>query len=182
MTFGTHSSFGARCLTAGMVICGFGLSLTAVAMPLTYGAATYLTARNCTLVTAADTCDGTGPGQRIYDGVIAGGASATTNLTHDFGGGATVFGSVEFGSLDLPILRASSTSAPTTRNNSNDTGYQSYTYNGTATVPFALTGTLDCTTSGSNGPLLGTGPGEGLAFDYLALWDPALVAGLSSAS
>jgi hypothetical protein len=154
-------------------------ALPASAAPLIYGGASWVTARSCVTAAPADPCDGTIlPDQRIFDQVKTGGPSLAANSSLTLADGSVAKGIVDYGALDLPIIKGSAASSADTRMNSNQIGYQSFEYTGAATVPFALSGALDFTISGADGPQTGVGPGEGFVYAYLALWDPSVVAGI----
>ena len=145
-----------------------------------YGSVSYLTARSCSSVTAADACDGSGPGQHppIAD-QISGGPSSTASSSLNLADGSSAFGSVNFGAYDLPVIKASSISSASDRMNSNDLGYQAYTYTGTTPVELSYTADLHIDDSTSDGST-GVYPNGAIYTDYVAIWDPSIVSSVTS--
>jgi hypothetical protein len=145
----------------------------------TFGSTSFLTERSCSSVTGADACDGSGPGQSVVASTTDGGIGVGSNATLSLADGSAT-GAVDFVTgLDLPVIHASSNATGDVRMNSNDMGWQSYTYTGAAPSPLSFTGTLtvdDSSTDGGDGGL----PGGAKYFIYAAIWDPSILAGLSS--
>lgn len=143
-----------------------------------FGSGTYLTARSCSSVTAADACDGTGPGQAIFDSALSGGASLTSSTTLTLGDGSSAYGAVSFGALDLPVIKGSADALGDVRMNSNDIGYQSYVYTGSSSSPLSFTGVLDIADSSTDGGD-GTLPDGAIYSAYVAIWDPSIVGSIT---
>jgi hypothetical protein len=167
----------------------------------TYGSASESTYRDCSGVSATQACDGTGTGQGIRATVLSGGSLSTANsdltlsgqtLPAPFGNPGTVTvpsdgsyarSTVGFTSgLDLPVIHGSTYSNPTgqDRMNINSIGYQSYDYTGPSGVDFSLTGNLSIDNSSTDGGD-GTLPGGAIYTAYVAIWDPSVLAGLTTA-
>jgi hypothetical protein len=167
----------------------------------TYGSASESTYRDCSGVAATASCDGTGAGQTIKATVLSGGALSTANsdltlsgqtLPKPFGAPGTVTvpndgsyarSTVGFtAGLDLPVIHGSTYSDPAgqDRMNINSIGYQSYDYTGPSGAAFSLTGNLSIDNSSTDGGD-GTLPGGAIYTAYVAIWDPSVLAGLTTA-
>jgi hypothetical protein len=183
----TRSSKSAAAVAAVFACAVAGAATSAHADGGTYGAATYLTERSCASVTAADACDGSGLNQQIVSAQVSGGVNMTSSATltisdamgHTLGSAS---GAVTFGSLELPVIKAATFSDPSSqvRMNSNDMGWQSYTYTGAA-APLSFTGALTIDSSTSNG-VDGTLPNGAIFTEYVAIWDPSLLADAATTS
>jgi hypothetical protein len=132
-----------RCALAAAVTLGVaGLApLTAAHAQAAFGGATSVTARDCTPSGPTSPCPGTGR-EPVFTFAESGGPQLSSNTTLSLSDGSTGFGSVTFGALDLPILHASSNSGPNTRINSNNAGYQEFTYDGATASAFSIQATL----------------------------------------
>ncbi len=176
--------------TVATLVGGAASAVSATAPPDIFGAAVYLTSRNCNGVAAGDNCLGaTNPNIRIVQSVRDGGAGvgASTSLSPTAGGYEK--STVSYGALDLPVIRAYAQAGADNRNNTNSYGYQSFVYTGAAATAFALTATLDFTSSGA--PVAAATPmdvaapevaGEGFTYVSIGLLDPSAVTGLVTAT
>ena len=165
------------------------VAATAVAPPDVFGSATWLTARNCNGLASTVDCQAQPPGgYNLVESVRAGGAGLSTNATFHPAAGGSASSVITYGALGLPEIHATAFAGADNRINSNSVAYESFTYTGAAGTPFALTASLDFTSSGAptyiaNGKKAGAGEfgGEGFAYFQLALWSPSKVAGLVTA-
>lgn len=169
---------------------GVASSVSATVPPDVWGSAVFLTSRNCNGVAAADNCLGaTNPNPRIVQSVRDGGAGVGASAALSPTAGGFEKASVTYGDLDLPVIKAYAQAGVDNRNNTNSIGYQSFVYTGAAATAFALTATLDFTSSGAPVaaaiPQGGSVPeiaGEGYVFVSVGLLDPASVVGLVTAT
>lgn len=190
-----NTKIGLLAATAFVLVAGH-----AAATP-TFGSASESTYRDCSAVTAAEACDGTGTGQRIVTRVTTGGALSTANSDLTLAGqtaltpgGASVVlpndgsfarSTVDFiAGLDLPVIRGSTYSVVggQDRVNINSIGYQSYDYHGPDTA-FSLTATLDIqnASGAAVGDPSGVLPGGSIFTAYVAIWDVSALGGFTSA-
>jgi hypothetical protein len=163
-------------ITAGLFAAA---AVAAPAMAATVGSASYATLRNCSAVTAADPCDGTGPGQNIATGIWGGGTGVGgwNTLTS---GPNRAWSFVAFdAALDLPTIKAYTEAPGNVRTNINTFAFQSYTWSGASAGAFSITGNLDIVDSSSS-PGGGALPGGAIYTAYAAVWDPGVIAGLST--
>jgi hypothetical protein len=137
-----------------------------------YGSASYLTARSCAAFSASEQCATfiTQP----FATTLTGGPSLTSSSILSLPDGSSAYGSVAFGSFGLPIIKASSYSVGNDRINSNDIGYQCYTYEGASPTTVSYTATLHIDSSSTDGSD-GTYTGGAAYSGYVAIWDPSIV-------
>jgi hypothetical protein len=165
----------------GIASLAAALAVTATPAEATgpFGSAQYSTYRDCSAWAATDVCDGTLPGQQIVTGVYGGGLGVTGSANLDRANGSFAHSSVSFGALALPELRGETYAVGQDRMNINVYGFQSYTFTGPSGTAFSLTGDLhiaDSSTDGGAGAL----PGGAIYSQYIAIWDPAILAGLTT--
>ncbi len=167
-----------------VILAGLGLAGAALgALPAqaqTVGSASYATQRNCNLVGAGENCDGTGPGQAIALGQYGGGVGV--GGANDFAPSASnrAWSFVSFDSaLDLPEIRAFTSAGGNVRMNINAIAFQTYTWTGAASTDFSITGSLHIVDS-STSPTGGARPGGAIFSQYVGIWDPTVIAGLST--
>ena len=146
-----------------------------------FGGATSVTARSCAEDAVTQFCPTELPADRVFTFVENGGPEIGSDASLSLPDGSTGFGEVTFDSpLNLPIIRASTYSGPETRINSNDAGYQEYTYTGDAPSVISFTSTLhidDASTDGSTGgfPLGGS-------YDvFVSILSPSVIGTISTA-
>jgi hypothetical protein len=171
-----------------------GTAFAAPASAQIVGSSSYATLRSCSMATAADPCDGTGAGQMIANDSWGGGAGVAgwNNLNV---GANSAWSYVAFdAAYDLPTIRAATNAPGDVRMNINTFAFQSYTWTGMAGGDFSITGALhivDSSVSGPDGPDPdGAGPLEpipggaypnGSIFTaYAGIWDPSVIAGLTT--
>ncbi|GGE08093.1 hypothetical protein GCM10011529_13130 [Polymorphobacter glacialis] len=155
-------------------------TLFAAPAAATVGSASLATMRNCNLVSAAQLCDGTGPGQQIAARVYGGGVGVGGQTKLVQPGNNRAWSEVRFdGSLDLPEIRAYTLASGNVRMNINSFAFQSYTWNGSAPGLFSLTGSLHIVNS-STSPAEGSLPNGARYTQYVGIWDPSVIAGLST--
>jgi hypothetical protein len=173
-----------RMRKSGRVIAATALGMAMLAGTSTQaqvvGSATRATQRNCTLVNATQNCDGTGPGQLIVADLYGGGIgiAGATNFTPSPGN--TAWSDIRFdAALDLPVIRAYSEATGNLRMNVNTIAFQSYTWTGAAPTVFSISGGLHIVDS-STSPTGGALPGGAIYSQYLGIWDPAVITGLTT--
>jgi len=179
-------------IKAAMAVATFAVmapAIAAAAPPDVWGSAVYLTSRNCNgIASGADCLGAANPNIHIVQDQFDGGAGVASHAAMAVTTGGLDRASVTWGALDLPVIKASVTTGADNRNNTNSYGYQSFVYTGAAATPFALTSTLDFTSSAApvmaglaqTDPPLEVG-GEGYAFVRFGLMDPGVVTGLVTA-
>lgn len=164
------------------------VSATAIALGLTFsvpasaqsvGSASLATHRNCTAVGPSDLCNGAGPGQAIATRSYGGGVGVGGTNVLNIGGGNEAWSNVSFGAFDLPVIRAFSSAAGNVRMNINAFAFQSYVFGGPAPSAFSISGDLHIVDSSTN-PTDGALPGGAIYSQYLGIWDPTIIAGLST--
>lgn len=167
-----------------LVRAGVALAAAAwVAVPAaaqSVGSASYGTLRNCNLVGAGENCDGTGAGQFIAAGQYGGGVGV--GGANDFQPSANnrAWSFVTFDSaLDLPEIRAFTRATGNVRMNINTIAFQTYTWGGTVPTDFSITGDLHIVNS-STSPSGGARPGGAIYSQYVGIWDPSVIIGLST--
>ena len=157
--------------------------LGALSLPVqaqTVGSASLATHRDCSSVTAAQVCDGSGPGQTIVTRSYGGGVGIGGFNSLDIGSGNFAWSDIGFGAFDLPEIRAFTQAAGNVRMNINAFGFQSFLFSGPSGTPFSLTGNLNIVNSSSN-PLGGALPGGAIYSQYVGIWNPSVLAGLTTA-
>ena len=148
----------------------------------TVGSTSLGTMRSCA-TTAADTiCDGTLPGQAIVTRQSSGGVGVGGLNYFNAGGGNIAWSDVQFDAAvnDLPVLRGYTAAPGDLRMNINVYGFQSFVYGGATASDFSITGGLHIVNS-SNNPTDGALPGGAIYSQYVAIWDPSILAGLTTA-
>lgn len=157
-----------------------GLVLATPALAQSVGSASWATMRSCSAVTAAQNCDGTGPGQQITLNQYGGGIGVGGANDFNPGGSDRAWSFVTFdATLDLPEIRGFTRAISASRLNINTIAFQTYTWTGAAPTAFSITGSLhivDSSTSPSGGAL----PGGAIFSQYVGIWDPAAIVGLST--
>ena len=160
------------------------------------GSTSLATLRQCNMVTAAEVCDGTGPGQSLALGsTVYGGGLGVAGWNNLTAGPNFAWSYVAFdAAYDLPTIRAATYAPGDVRTNINVFAFQSYVWTGAAGGDFSITGNLhivDSSASIPDGPDPdGAGPLEGVrggAFPngaiysaYAGIWDPSVIAGLTT--
>ncbi|MDZ7587678.1 MAG: PEPxxWA-CTERM sorting domain-containing protein [Parasphingorhabdus sp.] len=159
---------------------------TALSLPIATGAwaqsvgsASFATYRDCTTTAASDVCDGTGPGQRIVTGQYGGGVGFGGLNSLNIGGGNIAWSDVTLGAFDLPEIRGYTSAPGNLRMNINVFGFQSFIYTGAVAAEFSITGALHIVDSSTN-PADGALPGGAIYSQYVGIWDPSVIAGLST--
>ena len=167
-----------------LILAGTGVATLALAampaMAQTVGSTSFATQRNCNLVGAGENCDGTGPGQDIATSQYGGGIGigGANNFVPSAGNRAWSF--VTFDSaLDLPEIRAFTTAGGNLRMNINAIAFQTYTWGGAAPTDFSITGSLHIVNSSAS-PIGGALPGGAIFSQYVGIWDPSAIAGLTT--
>ena len=157
-----------------------GVVLASPALTQTVGSASYATVRGCSAVTATQNCDGTGPGQMITNGQYGGGVGVGGANDFNPGGGDRAWSFVTFDStLDLPEIKGYTRAVSDARLNINAIAFQTYTWTGAAPTAFSITGSLHLVDS-SNSPLGGAAAGGAIYSQYVGIWNPAAITGLTT--
>jgi len=172
-------------MTYRKILAGVGLASAALAaLPAqaqSVGSASFGTQRNCSAVTATQNCDGAGPGQMIVNSQYGGGAGVGGLNDFNPAPGNRAWSFVSFDSaLDLPEIKAYTSAASDVRMNINTFAYQSYTWTGAAPTSFSITGALHIVDS-STSPLGGAAASGAIFSQYVGIWDPAAITGLTTA-
>lgn len=144
------------------------------------GSASFATQRSCSAVTSAQACDGGGPGQFIANSQYGGGVGV--GGLNDFRPQPDNFAwsDVRFtGPSDLAVIRAATQAGGDVRMNINAFAFQTYTYTGPTGGRISVTGALHIVDS-STSPSGGAFPNGAIFSDYVAVWDPAAIAGLTT--
>jgi hypothetical protein len=157
------------------------LAMTALpAQAQTVGSASWATQRNCNLVGAGENCDGAGPGQFIAASQYGGGVGVGGANNFEPSPINRAWSFVTFDSaLDLPEIRAFTTAGGNVRMNINAMAFQTYTWDGAAPTDFSITGALHLVNS-STSPTGGARPGGAIYSQYVGVWDPSAIAGLTT--
>lgn len=159
----------------------------------TVGSSSFATHRNCT--DPASPCGGDLPGQNIATSSRGGGVGIAGYNGLDIGGGNQSWSNVTFGAFDLPVIQAFTSAPGNVRMNINVFGFQSYTYTGTGATPFSIAGNLHIVDSSVTTHPDVTGDYGGGVRDYsggqfaggatytqyVGIWSPSILAGLTSA-
>jgi hypothetical protein len=96
-------------------------------------------------------------------------------------GGNQAWSTVTFDPVtDLPIIRAYTSAPGNLRMNINTFAFQSYTYTGPVAASFSITSSLHIVDSSTNPSGLALPNGAGYT-NYIAVWDPVILSGLTSA-
>jgi hypothetical protein len=145
------------------------------------GSASLATMRNCGTTAPTARCDGSGPGQQVKEQKYGGGVGVGGLNHFSAGAGNRAWSLVDFDPKnDLPLIKAFSKASGNVRVNINAIAFQTYKYTGAAPVDFSISGSLHIVDSSAN-PAGGALPGGAIFSQYLGIWDPATIAGLSSA-
>ena len=161
-------------------------SLSAAALPgaapaATVGSSSLATHRSCATTAATADCDGAGPGQAIVTRSYGGGVGVGGTNSLFLAGGNEAWSTVTFDpATDLPVIKAYTAAPGDVRMNINTFAFQSYTYTGPAATPFSITGSLHIVDS-STSPSGGARPGGAIYTNYVGIWDPGILAGLTTA-
>lgn len=158
---------------------GVTAAMGTAASAATYGGVSTLIARDCSGIDAAAACAGRLP---ILAQSITGGVGSTSDGVLDLGDGSHASGQVAFGGLDLPLIRGYTSAVGNVRVGSSNLGFQSFTYTGDTPIELSYAGLLHIVDSSGGGLTGATLPGGVLYGAYLAIWDPSVIAGLSSAA
>lgn len=159
------------------------LALASITMPAQaqiVGSSSLATQRSCSAVTSADVCDGSGAGQRIVSRALGGGLGVGGFNGLDVGGGNVAWSNINFGAFGLPVIKAYTNAPGDVRMNINAFGFQSFLYGGPSGTPFSLSGNLHLVDSSSN-PANGALPGGAIYTQYVGIWNPSVLAGLTTA-
>ena len=144
------------------------------------GSASFATQRNCNLVGPTQLCDGSGPGQSISSSVYGGGMGIGGSTEFNPSSANRAWSFVTFDSnLDLPEIKAFTQAGGNVRMNMNTIAFQTYTWNGTAPTDFSITGALHVVDSSTNS-LGGALPGGAIYTQYVGVWNPSVIAGLTT--
>lgn len=167
-------------LAIGAAFAAF-LSTTASSRAATVGSASLATHRSCAITAANENCDGLGPGQRIATSRYGGGLGIGGTNALFIPGGNQAWSTVSFDpATDLPIIKGYTSAPGDLRMNINTFAFQSYTYTGLVATPFSITSNLHIADSSTN-PSGRALPGGAGYTNYIAIWDPAILGGLTSA-
>lgn len=179
--------------SAALLASTFALSATPAFAQATVGSSSYATHRNCT--DPALPCGGDLPGQTIVTSARSGGVGIAGYNGLNIGGGNQAWSDVTFGAFDLPVIRAFTSAPGDVRMNINVFGFQSYVYGGAAATPFSIAGNLhivDSSVTTHPDVTADYGPGvrdySGGQFaggstytQYVGIWNPSILAGLTTA-
>lgn len=160
------------------------LGATALAAPAAaqvVGSSSLATLRQCDMTASNAACDGTGPGQGLGRGAIQyGGGTGLGGWNSLTVGANRAWSFVDFdAAYELPTIRAATMAPGNVRMNINTFAFQSYTWNGDVGGDFSITGDLhivDSSTSPDGDGL----PGGAVYTSYVGIWDPSVIAGLST--
>jgi hypothetical protein len=160
------------------------------------GSSSLATLRQCNLVTAGDVCDGTGPGQSLALGsTVYGGGTGVAGWNSLAVGANSAWSFVAFdAAFDLPTIRAATRAPGDVRTNINTFAFQSYTWTGAVGGDFSISGSLHLVDSSASVPdgvdpdgagplepvLGGALPNGAIYSAYAGIWDPSVIAGLTS--
>lgn len=166
--------------TAALIAAGALFLPSSAAAQSLYGAASISSARDCSTTASTDPCDGSGPGQVRIATDIEGGPSRAATATVALPDGSFATGTGTFGALDLPLIKEAADSVGDVRMNANVIAYQGYRYVGPSGTPFSLGGDLHflAASSSPDGAALPDGAGFSA---YIGIWDPSVVAAMTSA-
>lgn len=161
---------------SGAAAFGLALSFASPAQAQIVGSASLATHRDCSAFPATNNCLNQRSKTVSYGGGVGFGGTNYLNV----GGDNTAWSNVSFGNLDLPVIKAYSSASGNTRMNINVFGFQSFVYNGANATAFSISGNLHIVNSSSN-PTDGTLPGGAIYSNYLGIWDPSILNGLTTA-
>ena len=180
-------------LLAAAVLAGSTFAVPASAQII--GSSSLATLRQCNLVTAAEVCDGTGPGQALALGSqVYGGGLGVAGWNNLGVGPNYAWSYVAFdAAYDLPTIRAATYAPGDVRTNINVFAFQSYVWTGAA-GDFSITGNLHIVNSSASiadtpdpdgagpleGVLGGAFPNGAIYSAYAGIWDPSVIAGLTT--
>lgn len=140
-----------------------------------FGSAAFLSRRNCNAATPSSACDTSTRAPEVYN---PGGAGQVVDISVVPSGGGILKAKVQFGQLDLPVIKAGAWSGADTRVGSTIVTYMHYKYTGASATPYALDGLVDWTTSGAPRAAageVGSFAGEGSGVALLWMLDAAIV-------
>ena len=165
----------------GLAAATFLAGIAGSAPAQTVGSTSLGTLRDCSTTAADVLCDGTLPGQAIAVSQYGGGVGVGGLNYFNAGGGNLAWSDVQFDSSvsDLPVIRGYTSAAGDVRMNINAVAFQSFTYDGAAPIDFSITGALHIVDS-SNNPTDGALPGGAIYSQYVGIWDPSIIAGLTT--
>lgn len=168
----------------------------AVAQVGRFGSAQNSTYRSCQGATANELCianaDGSGNASAILQQVYGGGLGqfGSANLEIDRAGtvnDAYARSTVSQGTLLLPQISGATLAGSDDRMNINAFGFQSYTWTGQTASLFSLAGNLHIVDSGRQDQIIEQRAGDwarvggARAESYVAVWDPSILAGFTTA-
>ncbi|MDP1028301.1 PEPxxWA-CTERM sorting domain-containing protein [Sphingomonas sp. KR1UV-12] len=163
------------------VIAAVACGVAVPAAAQTVGSASLVTVRGCGATATDAACDGLGPRQGITFRQYGGGVGVAGTNSYDPGNGNQSWSTVSFDpGSDLPTIRAYTRANDQSRVNINTFAFQSFVYNGTAPIEFSITGALHMV--GSSASALGGALPDGAIFSqYVGIWDPSILNGLTTA-
>lgn len=168
-----------KTLLATAAFIGLGLAVSTPASAQSVGSSSLATHRSCSSAGPTDLCDGAGAGQNIVTRSYGGGVGVGGTNSLSIGGGNLAWSNVSFGAFDLPVIRAYTAAPGNVRMNINAFAFQSYVFGGPAPSAFSISGDLHIVDS-SNNPADGALPGGAIYSQYLGIWDPSVIAGLTT--
>jgi hypothetical protein len=166
-------------LAAAALLAGTAFAVPAAAQII--GSSSLATLRQCDLTPTTAVCDGSGPGQQLSRGAQQYGGGVGVGGWNTLTVGANrAWSFVAFdASYDLPTIRAATEAAGNVRMNINTFAFQSYTWTGAVGGDFSISGDLHIVDS-SVSPPDGSFPGGSRFTSYVGIWDPSVIAGLST--
>lgn len=176
MSFGGND---VKKLLATTAVIGVGIAFAVPASAQSVGSSSLATHRSCSAVSPTDLCDGGGVGQNIVTRSYGGGVGVGGTNSLSIGGGNWAWSDVSFGAFDLPVIRAYTAAPGNVRMNINAFAFQSYVFGGPAPAAFSISGDLHIVDSSTN-PADGALPGGAIYSQYLGIWDPSIIAGLTT--
>lgn len=153
------ASIGGRAFCGLVLLAAAGTGSSAHAQKGDFGAASFQSARYCrdapggggSILPDGVNCMG-GSNPRIETIVLGGpGLGVTSDITPGIGG--RIYSEVQFGELDLPIVKSGAWSDADTRLASTIVTYMRFTFTGAQATPYALDALIDWTSSGAPGAL-----------------------------
>lgn len=142
-----------------------------------FGSAVFFTARDCTTLTATQICGNRR--QPLVYSEYAGGPGQAVNYFDSSPAGDFMSSSISFGAGALPTIRQADAAVSNYRVNVNAFAYNAFTNTSDAATELSYAGDLHIVNSSGN-PLGGNPEfaGGSSYFSWVAIWDPALVAGI----
>lgn len=180
-------------VSAAFIASALALAASPAQAQSTVGSSSFATHRNCT--DPAAPCGGDLPGQTIATSSRGGGVGVAGYNGLDIGGGNQSWSNVTFGAFDLPVIQAFTNAPGNVRMNINVFGFQSYVYSGSGATPFSIAGNLHIVDSsvtthpdvtgdygaGTNDYAGGAFAGGSIYTQYVGVWSPSILAGLTTA-